>query len=148
MAVEIIKAGLSHAEEITRIEKESFSAPWSDASIRSAIEDDVVNCVCLLKDGKTAGYAMFAFVCDEGELLNIAIDPAYRGEGLGSAILSHIIQTGKALGCENMFLEVRRSNLPAATLYRKFGFEVIGERKNYYRSPTEDALVMALRMSK
>ncbi len=142
---EILKAELSHAADIIRIEKASFSAPWSDASILSAIEDDVVKCICLLKDGAVAGYAMYAFVCDEGELLNIAVDPEFRDLGLGSILLSKVIENGKESGAETIFLEVRESNTAARTLYTKFGFCEIGKRKNYYRFPVEDAIVMALK---
>ena len=143
---EIRKAELSHAADIIRIEKASFSAPWSDASILSAIEDDVVKCICLLKDGAVAGYAMYAFVCDEGELLNIAVDPEFRGLGLGSILLSKVIESGKESGAETIFLEVRESNISAIGLYTRENFEIYGKRKNYYTSPREDAVLMKKRL--
>lgn len=141
------KAEISHLTEITRIEKESFSAPWSDASIASSIENELAHCVCLMQDEKVAGYAMFAFVFEEGELLNIAVDPALRGLGYGDRLLSHVTECALENKVENLFLEVRESNASARSLYKKHGFEELGVRKNYYRSPTEDAVIMVLKLN-
>ena len=146
-SLKIQKADISHLPEITRIEKESFSSPWSEASIESSIKSDLVQCVCLMSDENIAGYAMYSFLFEEGELLNVAIDPALRGRGFGDALLSHVISSASESKVENLFLEVRASNAPARSLYRKHGFEEIGIRKNYYRFPTEDAVIMVLKLN-
>lgn len=143
----IVKAEPCHAPDIIKIENESFSTPWSNTSIIHAVDDDTVRCICFLYDGQVAGYAMFVFAADEGELLNIAVDPNKRGLGIGKALLSHVITAARELCCQTMYLEVRASNTTAAALYKSFGFQAVGLRRSYYRYPVEDAVVMALNLN-
>ena len=81
-------------------------------------------------------------VLDEGQITNIAVDPAYRRRGYGSMIVGALIKHSKDNGIENISLEVRESNLAAIALYDSLGFEARGIRKNFYRSPAENAKVM------
>ncbi len=92
------------------------------------------------------GFSVFHRVDSEAELRNIAVAPEYRRQGIAKALLEDGCRRLYAVGVRKLFLEVRESNLPALELYRKFGFEPQGRRKEYYRHPTEDALVLACRI--
>jgi len=93
-----------------------------------------------------AGYAVALTVLDESEILNIAVDPAMRGRGLGGRLLDAAIAEVAGRGAVAAFLEVRESNSAARELYRSRGFEELSRRRGYYRTPVEDALVLRLAM--
>jgi [ribosomal protein S18]-alanine N-acetyltransferase len=90
-------------------------------------------------DGEAAGFVLSRGAADEEELLLIAIHPAYRGRGLGSALLERFAAAAKARGRRRLFLEMRDGN-PAETLYRRHGFEPVGRRRAYYRKAAGDPL--------
>jgi ribosomal-protein-alanine N-acetyltransferase len=85
-------------------------------------------------------------VADELHVNNIAAHPNFRRMGIGSKLLESAIEEGKRRGAAFVMLEVRASNRPAQSLYKKFGFKYVGRRSDYYRSPTEDAMVMKLEL--
>jgi len=94
------------------------------------------------------GKSLYGFVAarvgaDELHINNIGVRDSARGRGIGSALLRAALATGRRLGARTALLEVRAGNLPAQALYRHCGFEVAGRRRNYYREPPEDALVMS-----
>ena len=82
---------------------------------------------------KNAGFYLSRQILTDTELLLVAVDPAFRGRGLGFLLLEHLVMTAKANGSDRIFLEMRRDN-PAEKLYRRFGFAPVGERPNYYRT--------------
>ena len=136
-------AVLEDAEAVAEIEVQSFSNPWHRMTFRSLIahgrgrilvaEDPPVGVV---------GYTVFWWVMEQGELANLAVAPAYRGRGVGSALLDRALEEAGDVGIKSFFLEVRSSNDPALRLYRSRGFAEIGVRKDYYRKPHEDARVL------
>src|SRR5216683_3224520 len=81
-------------------------------------------------------------VLDELHINNLAVLPAYRRAGIGSALLTHVLDEGARMGARRATLEVRRSNEAARQLYERFGFSVVGVRQGYYSNPVEDALVL------
>jgi ribosomal-protein-alanine N-acetyltransferase len=82
------------------------------------------------------------FVTDEGEIANLAVDPARWGGGVGKILLDAALAEGARRGAESVYLEVRESNARARRLYASRGFEEVGRRKGYYRRPAEDAIVL------
>ncbi|HOW85075.1 MAG TPA: ribosomal protein S18-alanine N-acetyltransferase [Candidatus Aminicenantes bacterium] len=129
------------------IETLSFSNPWSDNTFRGEIQNTSVSfpLVVVRRPGETVvGYIIYWQIRDDVQVNNIAVHPDCRGLGLGEALLRHAIARTREAGAAFMTLEVRPSNTPALTLYKKLGFEVMGVRKNYYTKPDEDAYVMAL----
>lgn len=84
------------------------------------------------RDSIPAGFVLTRFAADEEELLLIAVAPEMRGRGLGEKLMQHFFDMAKSRGVNRIFLEMRRGN-PAVHLYRKVGFEPIGQRPNYYR---------------
>ena len=92
------------------------------------------------------GYAVLYVVADQAELANLAVAPAFRGRGVGRALLESVVAVARELGVRQLFLEVRQSNSVAQRLYRSVGFVPVALRRGYYEAPVEDALVMALRL--
>ena len=88
------------------------------------------------------GAAVFQLAADEASLESVTIAPEHRGKGAGRALLTHALAALKAEGAALCFLEVRAHNAPALALYAALGFESVGRRKNFYKNPPEDALVM------
>lgn len=139
---EIRLAVLKDIDAIAEIEEKSFSTPWSRDSLRDGIEDARYCFIVLTVDGKAVGYGSILPILDECDLLNLAILPEHRGKGYGKELLSALITEAKGRGAAVMHLEVRQSNERAIGLYRSFGFEVDGIRKNYYKMPLENAVLM------
>jgi [ribosomal protein S18]-alanine N-acetyltransferase len=88
------------------------------------------------------GFVAARRVADEGEILNIAVHPGFRRQGVASALLLAVLETLRSSAVTHVFLELRASNLPARALYEHHGFVPSGFRKAYYRDPVEDALRM------
>ncbi len=98
------------------------------------------------KNGEVAGFIILSVVGIEAEILQIAVDTKHRKNGLGTFLMQKIFAWCSENGVRKMYLEVRKSNASAAELYKKTGFEVVGNRKNYYDDPIEDALIMTRRI--
>ncbi len=132
---------------VREIERRSFSNPWSDNTFRGEIQNTPVSfpMVAVRRPGEeVVGYIVFWLIREDAQINNIAVHPGCRGLGLGEAMMRYAIARSLEAGATRITLEVRPSNAPALTLYRKLGFEILGTRKNYYTKPDEDAYVMAL----
>ncbi|WP_017729462.1 ribosomal protein S18-alanine N-acetyltransferase [Halalkalibacterium ligniniphilum] len=130
-------------EAVLHVEEHSFSVPWS----RTAFTNELTNnqfarYVVYEVDEHVVGYCGVWVVYDEAHITNIAVLPEYRGGKRGEALLAYIMEFAKLMGAKKMTLEVRVSNEVAQRLYRKYGFQDGGIRKNYYTDNLEDALVM------
>ena len=129
--------------EVARIEKASFSDPWSLGEFRGLLSSPyAIFLVATDEQGNVSGYVVTTTVMDESEILNIAVDPAFRGMSLGAMLLDRALDEAGKLGSKATFLEVREANEPAIRLYRSRGFEEISRRRKYYSAPVEDALVL------
>jgi len=128
---------------IVAIERAAFSDPWSARSFRDALEHPAVYFGCARSgaDG-VLGYVVAWFVADEGEIANLAVAPAGRGSGIGKTLLDAALEEGGRRGVDAVYLEVRDSNERARRLYHSRGFEEVGRRREYYRRPVEDAIVL------
>lgn len=129
-------------DEVLKIEKESFSDPWTKESFLEDIDKDFTYPAVARKNGKLVAYTCLWKIMDELQIANIAVGKEYRHQGIAQRLMEWIIERGVEQKCKSVTLDVRVSNSVALTLYRKFGFEPIGRRKNYYRFPVEDAIIM------
>lgn len=138
----IRKMHISDVSEILKIERLSFSPPWSEKSFLNEIynKSSITN-VAEFK-GIIVGYVCARYFLDECHLLNLAIHPDYRRLGIASMLLDDLLEKLKNYGCLYCYLEVRISNYPSRRLYEKFGFKTVGIRKKYYLCPIEDAIIM------
>ena len=127
---------------IAVIEDASFADPWSATDFVSILAVDHSIFLIAESSGEIVGYVVAISVMDEAEILNVAVSPSRRGEGIGGALLDAALAQVESRGAESVFLEVRVSNAAAMALYQSRSFAEISKRKNYYRTPVEDALVM------
>ncbi|MFM8603388.1 MAG: ribosomal protein S18-alanine N-acetyltransferase [Gemmatimonadota bacterium] len=127
---------------IVSIERRSFSDPWSEATVGEAIAAPTDHCLVVTQGESVVGYGIVRQVGPEAELLNLAVHPAARRQGLGDALLAELLRGLDVQGGVTVFLEVRVSNLAAETLYRRHAFVPVGRRRDYYEAPREDALQM------
>ncbi|MCC6544026.1 MAG: ribosomal protein S18-alanine N-acetyltransferase [Nitrospirae bacterium] len=133
--------------DVMQIEREAFSDPWAIEMFHSELFNSFSRLwVARQISGKLVGYFCFWRVVDEAHIMNIAVLKNYRRKGIARIILLFAIDYWKIDGVKTVLLEVRRSNMAAQELYRKFGFNVIVCRTKYYKNPVEDALVMALEL--
>ena len=149
MIIEIRQAKLFDVPAMARIERDSFEAPWSaDEITKDVTAGGNVYVAVALADEERAGYAEIRMVAGEGQIYNIAIAPEFRREGIGEALLRHLIDKADADGCKLVTLEVRSGNAPAMELYKKLGFREVGRRRGYYAKGGEDAVLMDLDLGK
>ncbi len=128
--------------DIAGIEKECFNSPWSEEGLRSELANEGAHFFTAKKDSKIAGYMGMHIVLDECYIANVAVSPDFRRQGIADALLDNAEKTAREKGCCFISLEVRVSNTPAISLYEKHGYVSIGERKNFYSAPIENALIM------
>ncbi|MBE6681496.1 MAG: ribosomal-protein-alanine N-acetyltransferase [Ruminococcaceae bacterium] len=129
---------------IAEIEKLSINPPWSYSAVCSFSECETSRILVAECDGIVAGYITYSVVLDEVQIANVAVHPEYRRKGIAEKLLTTLSESAKL---DNMFiitLEVRQSNEPAINLYTKCGYTEVGKRKNYYKNPAEDAILMNL----
>ena len=132
----------SDVPEVARIETTAFSTPWSEETFRSLLERSGVELWVAEWGDQLAAYAILWSVLDEGELANIAVRSDLRGRGIGSGLLSRMLEVAEDSGVRSLYLEVRESNALAREMYARRGFHEIGVRKAYYEGPREDARVL------
>jgi len=132
-------------DRVMEIELAAYPSPWTRGIFADCLRVGY-DCWGLQMDGLLAGYSIQSSVAGENHLLNLCIAPEYQRQGLGGILLDHAIRQARTEGCFCIFLEVRPSNLAGFGLYRKYGFEAVAERPDYYRSDLgkETAIVMRL----
>lgn len=132
----------AHVTQIAELEKCCFNDPWSEMSIASELNNRL-SCWLVALDGDVVvGYVGSQTVLGETDMMNIAVHPGYRKQGIATDLIQTLIDTLSKQGSHSLMLEVRQTNEPAKNLYQALGFETVGIRKNYYRNPREDALIL------
>ncbi len=135
--------------EVLALENVSFSIPWKAESFLFALEHpELFFFPCVLKGEKLVAYALVFCLFEEAELQNIAVSPSFRRKGLGRALLRHCTRLASEKGAQRLLLEVRTGNSAAKNLYETEGFVSYAFRKNYYKNPTENALLMEKKLEK
>ncbi len=129
-------------EEILKIEKSLFSSPWNQWIFKAEMKKKRSSCLVARIEGVMVGYAILNYLEKEGHLMNLAVVPEYQKRGIGSVLLTRLMKVAKQNGVRRIILEVRPSNLSARRFYRKFGFQEIGVRKEYYAEGGENGLVL------
>ena len=145
--IEIIPMNSTHTASIAEIEKLCFSDPWSENSIASELGNRLSLWLVALDGDTVAGYIGSQSVLDEADMMNVAVHPDYRRQGIGQKLVLALSDALRENNIRGLMLEVRESNTPAIALYEKLGFVPVGLRKNYYRNPKENALIMRKELS-
>jgi ribosomal-protein-alanine N-acetyltransferase len=137
-------------DAVLEIERESFPTPWSRGLFAKELALPFARAfVAQEKDSeKVVGYLCFWLVDQETHILNLAVHPRRRRQGIGTRLLTFGVSYCRRQGVRRMTLEVRRSNLRAISLYRNFRFQPQGVRRKYYTDSGEDAILMGLDLEK
>ena len=138
----IVKMNEGHVKAVAELEKICFSDPWSENSVASELKNKLALWLVAEEEGRVAGYIGSQTCTDESDVMNVAVHPDFRRRGIAETLVNALVDELKAIESRCLTLEVRASNVPAISLYEKLGFAQIGRRKNYYRNPREDALIM------
>lgn len=158
---------LADVDQVMKIERVAFSAPWSARAYRYEITENDHSTMLVVrladvrrgpfkrlahhvlarrpnspKSHPILGYAGYWLLVDETHICTIAVHPQWRNRGLGELLLLSLLDRGMKQGASRATLEVRTSNQAALALYRKYGFEVVSRRKRYYSNNNEDAYIM------
>jgi ribosomal-protein-alanine N-acetyltransferase len=145
MNVTIRRMAVEDISAVVDLDQKSFSLPWPERSFRFELTDNPASrCWVAELDGKVVGMIVIWLIVDEAHVATIATDPEYRRQGIGRRLLAHALRRLITDGARSSFLEVRESNVAAQDMYRKFGYEVTGRRRRYYRDNDEDAILMTL----
>ena len=131
-----------HLDDVYIIETECFSHPWSKQSLEEEMNNETSLFLVAKEENKVIGYIGMSIVIDEGYIFNVAVRENHRNKGVATALINELVTYGKKNNFSFITLEVRESNLPAISLYSKFGFIKAGERKDYYSNPKENAILM------
>jgi ribosomal-protein-alanine N-acetyltransferase len=137
-------AGDEDLTGVLEVEEESFTNPWTREMYVWELRNRTVCHIAVVRTPacRVAGFCAFWLVFDEIHINNLAMRPAFRGQGMGTALIHHVLAEGHALGARRATLEVRASNAGALRLYQRLGFYQAGIRRDYYTKPVEDALIL------
>ena len=147
---EIVTLTVDHVPEAAEIERLCFSEPWSEDALLYMCTAPITHAVAVIEksSGRLAAYGGCEYVPPEANIVNVATHPDFRRRGCAEALIGKMEDYLAENGVSDVYLEVRVSNTPARTLYEKLGFRAVGLRKNYYRFPVEDAVVMKKTLNK
>jgi ribosomal-protein-alanine N-acetyltransferase len=136
---QIRQAIRSDIPALVAIERLVFTDPWPPAAFIGCLTSYVIVAV---REGWVVGYLVARFTDLKGEILNLAVHPEDRRGGAAKGLVRRALDDFAGAGVREVRLEVRKSNAPAQSLYRTFGFREVGSRPGYYIRPREDAVVM------
>ncbi len=134
-------------DSLLKLENECFSSPWTKAMFLGDLRNPNTCYFAAFDGGEVVGYAGMWLSVDEGQITNIAVSENYRRRKIAGNLIKHLCDECAKRGLSLITLEVRESNTAAVSLYEKSGFEKVGLRKNYYKNPKEDALLMTKLLS-
>ena len=132
-----------HVSQVAELEKLCFGTEaWSEKSVASELTNRLSLWLVALDGERVSGYVGSQSVLGESDMMNVAVHPDYRRQGIAEKLCLALVEALKEKGNHCLTLEVRASNAPAIGLYEKLGFTEVGRRPNYYRNPKEDALIL------
>lgn len=141
------RATATDAGEIAAMEAEYFSDAWSEGDILATLSTELAMCFAAVDDSGLVGYILGRKIIPEGEIYRVAVKAERRQRGIGARLLAYAIKSEVPEGVETVFLEVREANAAARRLYSSEGFTEISIRKNYYKNPTDNAVIMLLNIN-
>ena len=143
----IERMNFADIENVVEVERNSFTIPWSKESFENELKNNLALYLVAKVEEKAVGYVGVWKILDEGHIKNVAVHPDYRGQSIGEALISELLSLCRKDGVLSFTLEVRKSNIIAQGLYKKFGFTEQGVRKKYYSDNNEDAIIMWLNVT-
>jgi ribosomal-protein-alanine N-acetyltransferase len=140
--IKIERSNVSHIENLAELEKLCFSIPTTKDMLKREIENNNAYYLSAFFRNNLIGYVGLLAIVDEGQIMNIAVNPKFRNLGVASLLLKNVILFCLKKKIHDITLEVRKTNIAALNLYNKFGFKKEGLRKAYYEDNKEDAIIM------
>ena len=140
--MDLIQMNEAHVSQIAQLEQLCFSLPWSENSIRYELTNPLALWLVAVDGDVVTGYVGSQSVMGEADMMNLAVLPDYRRQGIGEMLVKRLVEELTAKAVSSLTLEVRASNTGAIELYNKLGFNQVGRRPNYYKNPKEDALIL------
>jgi ribosomal-protein-alanine N-acetyltransferase len=136
--------GDADLDGVLDVEAESFTNPWTRDMYAWELQNRSVCHIYVVRTSErpVIGFCAFWLVFDEIHINNVALRPQFRGRGIGTALMRHVLDEARSLGAKRATLEVRASNTGAIRLYERLGFYIAATRRNYYTHPVEDALIL------
>ena len=131
-----------HVAQVAALEKLCFSDPWSEKSVAGELSNELALWLVADDNGSVLGYIGSQTVMGESDMMNVAVHPDSRKQGVATGLIVGLVEELRRRGSHSLTLEVRASNDSAISLYRKLDFQKVGRRRNYYRNPREDALIL------
>ena len=131
-----------HVAQVAALEKLCFSDPWSEKSVAGELSNELALWLVADDNGSVLGYIGSQTVMGESDMMNVAVHPDSRKQGIATGLIVGLVEELRRRGSHSLTLEVRASNDSAISLYRKLDFQEVGRRRNYYRNPREDALIL------
>lgn len=139
----IVSMTSDHVAQVAELERICFGTEaWSEKSVASELNNPLSFWLVAVDGERVAGYVGSQTVLDESDMMNVAVHPDYRKQGIATALIVGLVEELHKRGSRCLTLEVRASNENAISLYKKLDFQEVGRRKNYYRNPREDALIL------
>ena len=146
--IRIVDTRPEHLDDILLMEQQCFSVPWTRDQLAAQMSDSMyIFLAAEDESGRAVGYVGLMYVLDEGYISNVAVSPSRRREGIADMLLTELYARAKAKKLSFLTLEVRESNAPAQSLYKKHGYTEVGMMKGYYSLPKEDAVLMTCFLS-
>lgn len=140
--IQILPMTYDYVSQVAQLEKLCFSSPWSENSVASELNNPLAFWLVAVEGDRLAGYVGSQSVMGESDMMNVAVHPDFRRRGIARQLIEALIAALKERDCHSLTLEVRASNAPAIALYEAMDFQQAGRRRNYYRDPKEDALIL------
>ena len=139
--LEIRRLTYSDLPQVIAIERRAFPTPWSLSMFVLELSKPSGICLAAVERGRLRGYLVCSRYDTVWHLMNVAVDPSLRRQGIASTLMTHLFETADRPH-EQYTLEVRESNEAAIAMYERFGFRSAGHRRAYYHDNREDALIM------
>ncbi len=140
--ITVRKMQKSDTAAIAGLEALCFSLPWPEEAVAMELTNPLSLWLVAEVDGSFAGYIGSQSVLDEADMMNLAVEPGYRRQGVAESLINALVESLAACAVHCLTLEVRASNESAIALYQKLGFVQVGRRPRYYQKPKEDALIL------
>ena len=143
--IEIDYIKKSDLKDVVWIEKKSFKNPWRENAFKREIENDneFSHIIVARNNNRTIAFIGFTCVLDEAHILTFAVHPKFRRRGIGTQLFIYALNMVKSIGAKKVTLEVRISNIPAKSLYKKLGFQIVAMRRKFYPDG-EDGYIMCI----